>query len=184
MIAPELIAKRRAFCLPGSGYCTLGDVGMDGEYISPLQISSGSLTGPVLLAYHWLDAPSARAHQAVLRKCGYLPGILFNRVVDHALALCGKARADVYMTQTFHLLPPKGRSSYVPNRHLDASFKAITRHELEGRKVVALGVTAAGTCRRNGIEPDRVVDHPCARGLGRTIEGKAGELAAAIQAIL
>jgi hypothetical protein len=72
MIAPGLIAARRAFWLPG--YVTLADVGMDGEYVTPLQIAAQSPTGPVLLAHHWLDAVSARKHQAVLRQLGYLPG--------------------------------------------------------------------------------------------------------------
>ena len=96
MIAPELIAARRAFRLPG--YLTLADVGMDGEYVTPLQITAHSLTGPVLLGHHWLDAASARQHQAVLRERGYLPGIPFSKVMDRALALCGLTRADTYMT--------------------------------------------------------------------------------------
>jgi len=182
MIDAELIALRRAFRL--DSYCTLADVGMDGDYVSPLQIASNSPAGPVLLAYNWLDAASARKHHEVLRERGYLPGILFNKVVDRALAACGLTRADVYMTQAFHLLPPVGRSSTIPAKHLDASFNAITRHELKGRKVIAMGADAAGACKRNGVPADRVVDHPSARGPGCTVESKARELASAIQAVL
>lgn len=182
MIAPELIAARRTFQL--SGYLTLADVGMDGDYVTPLQIAAQSPTGPVLLAHHWLDAVSARRHQALLRELGYLPGIPFNKVVDRALALCELTRADTYMTQVFHLLPPEDRTGRVSPASLDRSFERITRHELEGRKVVALGGAAASTCRRNGIEPNQVVDHPSAWGVGRTMEGKAVELVTAIRAVL
>ncbi len=182
MIYSELIAARRAFAL--ADYYTLAEVGMDGEYVTPLQIEAHSPTGPVLLAYNWLDAVAAQENQTVLRERGYLPNILFNKVVDRALGICGLTRADIYMTQVFHLLPPSDRSSSVPSRLLDCSFRAITYHELTGRKVVALGTAAARTCRHNGIEPNYVVDHPSARGLGRTIEGKAGELARAIRAVV
>ena len=65
MIDHELIAARRAFRL--DSYCTLADVDMDGGYVSPLQIAAQSPTGPVLLAYHWLDAGSVRTNYKVLR---------------------------------------------------------------------------------------------------------------------
>jgi hypothetical protein len=168
MLRAELIARRRAFRLPG--YCTLADVGLDGEYVSPPQITSCSETGPVLLAYNWLDAQTARKHAGALRECGYLKGMIFNNIVDAVLARSGITRAHIYITQAFHLLP-EGRSDQIPQKDMDASFDAITRHELVGRKIVALGVAAAGCCSRAGITPNKVVPHPSARiGMSAKIE--------------
>ena len=180
IITSEMIARRRAFLRPG--YCTLADVGLEGEYVSPLQISSSSPTGPVLLAYHWLDAKSAIANQVQLRECGYLKNITFNKVVDRALSICGLNRASIYMTQVFHLLPPTERSAYIPVKYVDASFEEITCFELRGRKIITLGWQAARACQRGGVEPSRTVSHPSARG--RSQEDKAGELAAAIKDLL
>jgi hypothetical protein len=160
MLRAELIACRRAFRLPG--YCTLADVGLDGEYVSPPQITSFSETGPVLLAYNWLDAQTARDNAVALRDCGYLKGMIFNNVVDGALRTCSLTRADIYITQAFHLLPA-GRSDFVRQPDLDASFDTITRYELEGRKIIALGGAAARSCERAGIAPHQVVMHPSAR---------------------
>ena len=56
-INPELIQARRSFRI--EGYSTLADVGMDGDYVTPLQISSCSSTGPVLLAHHWSSPETA-----------------------------------------------------------------------------------------------------------------------------
>ena len=179
VVDPALIARRRAFRLPG--YATLADVGLDGEYVSPLQICAGSPTGPALVAYHWLEADTARAKAACLRKLGYLPNIIFNKVVDAALAQCGLCRGDVYMTQAFHLLPAH-RSSVVPVRDVDASFAAVTRFELQGRRVIALGHAAALACKRNGVVPAAAVMHPSARGL--SIGAKAAALARVIADVL
>jgi uncharacterized membrane protein len=175
MIDPAIIALRRAFCRPP--YTTLADVGLDGEYVTPLQIRAHSPTGPVLLAYHFIDAITARQAAASLRERGYLPEITFNRVIDDALRICGLSRADVYMTQAFHLLPAT-RSAAVPARDVDASFAAVTRHELEGRQVIALGTAAAQACKRGGVTPARTVMHPSARGL--SVHEKAARLARAI----
>jgi hypothetical protein len=175
MIDPSIIARRRAFHL--APYATLADVGLDGEYVSPLQIRANSATGPVLLAYHWIDAATAREKAEFLRDWGYVPEITFNKVVDAALGACGLTRANVYMTQAFHLLPTT-RSAAVPARDIDASFVAVTRYELEGRQVIALGTAAAQACKRGGVTPARTVMHPSARGL--SIEAKAAVLARAI----
>lgn len=169
------MAPRREFRLPG--YATLSDVGMDGDYVSPLQITSRSPTGPVLVAYHWLDASAiTEENRATLQALGYLPTIPFNRVLDRALALCGLRRPDVYLTQAFHLLPQK-RSERVPADKVAASFGAITMHEVQGRRVVALGRDAAAACRRHGVK-HIPADHPSARG--RSYEERAAALAAAI----
>lgn len=175
MTDPAIVARRRAFRLPR--YATLADVGLDGEYVSPLQIRANSPSGPVLLAYHWLDATTARDRAAFLREWGYLPEITFNKVVDAALGACSLTRANVYMTQAFHLLPAT-RSAAVPARDVDASFAAVTRYELEGRQVIALGTAAAQACKRGGVTPARTVMHPSARGL--SVEAKANVLARAI----
>lgn len=166
------IERRRAFKL--EGYVSLGDLGFDGDWVTPYQIGSCSPTGPALVAYHWLDVPSFLKHESILRDLGYLPGIPFNKVLDMALELAGLTRADIYVTQAFHLLPAT-RSQRIPTAHLRASFDAITRYELSGRKIVALGTDASRACR----ELDHVkVSHPSARGL--TYTAKAEELAAAL----
>jgi len=148
MIDPQLVALRRTYRRPG--YSTLADVGLDGEYVSPSQITSHSPAGPVLLAYNWLDASSALKHRAALSQCGYLQGMIFNKVVDAALRECGIPRADIYITQAFHLLPA-ARSGDIPIEDVDDCFAAITRRELLGRKVIALGTKATGACRRGCV---------------------------------
>ena len=155
----SIIIRRRQFLL--DGYNTLADVGMDGEYVSPLQISSRSPVGPALVAYNWFDAPSVLENVETLRAYGYMPGIQFNKVLEAALNLAGLKRGDVYMTQAFHLLPSR-RSERIPFKHIELSFDAITRHELQGRKVVALGADAARACQRFNI-PHTGVPHPSAR---------------------
>lgn len=170
----KIIERRREFRL--EGYTTLAEVGFDGDWVSPYQISSASPEGPVLVAYHWLDVPTVRANRAILHRLGYLPRILFNRVVDRALELVELSRADLYVTQAFHLLPEK-RSQTIPSRLVAASFNAVTRHEIEGRAVIALGSAAAAQCESAGI-PFSAVPHPSARG--QTINSKAQQLAQAI----
>ena len=157
----DAIARRRAFKLPG--YTTLGEVGFDGEWVTPLQMCAGSRTGPVLIAFNWLDADAVRTHETTLRAYGYLPSIPFNVVLDKALALRGLERSDVYLTQAFHLLPDR-RSGSIPVADIQASFEAVTRHEIAGRPVMALGAAAASACRAAGLTHTEV-PHPSARGL-------------------
>ena len=133
-----------------------------------------------MVALHWLDAPSVDEHRGVLKEKGYLPSLRFNKVVDLALERAKLTRADIYVTQAFHLLP-QGRSEPIPRRHIDASFDRITRHEVNGRTVLALGTAAAGACRRAGVECIECI-HPSARG--RTVESKAEELDEALAAAL
>ncbi|WP_113913228.1 hypothetical protein [Roseovarius dicentrarchi] len=153
------IAARRAFRLPG--YPTLADLGFDGAYVSPIQIACGSLAGPLLISKDWLDAPSARAHRAHLQQHGHLPDNPFIRVIDKMLALLNLQRRDIYITPVFHLLTPK-RSSTIPAAHARASFDAIGRHELMGRRPVALGTDAAQTLTHFGID-HVTAPHPSAR---------------------
>jgi hypothetical protein len=77
-----------------------------------------------------------------------------------------------------------GASGFLPDypsaekEHLERSFDEITRHELDGRRVVALGNEVAGVCKRFGIKHQAVV-HPSARR--RSSRDKAMALAAVIQ---
>ena len=95
----KAIAARRAFRLPG--YTTLAEAGFDGGYVSPIQITSGNLTGPMIMSKDWLDAPSARRHHAELSRHGYLPHIPFNRVIDRAFDLIGHTREDIYIAPIY-----------------------------------------------------------------------------------
>ena len=156
-----VVAARRSLHLPG--YASYADVGLDGPWVTPYQIASASLTGPVLLTYNYLDAPTAHAHRATLRAIGYLPDMPFNRVLDLALSATGLTQADLYVTHAFHLLPDR-RSAAIPAGLIDLSFDQVARHELVGRRVIALGETASRACRRHGIV-HVATPHLSARGL-------------------
>ncbi|TPJ72441.1 hypothetical protein [Mesorhizobium sp. B2-6-2] len=178
MTYDEIVQRRRNLHI--DGYCTLAEVGMEGAWVSPYQISARSVTGPVLLAYHWLDAPSARLNLPVLKALGYLPEMPFNKVFEIVLAKLRLRRSDLYVTQAFHLLPAS-RSGSIRASDLDVCFDAVTKHELAGRRVIALGGAAANACRRHGYKPVETC-HPSARG--RTYEDKANEISAAIKSFL
>jgi len=155
-----LVEARRQLRL--DGYDSYADVSLDGPWTTPYHLASSSPTGPVLLTYNYLDAPSARRHRDELLAKGYLPNMPFNRVLDLALAATGLSRADLYVTHAFHLLPAS-RSAVVPAAAIDHSFDAVARHELTGRRVIALGAVAARSCRRHGIA-HLPVPHLSARG--------------------
>jgi hypothetical protein len=91
-----------------------------------------------------------------------IPNVRFNTVIDPALARQGLSRSDIYVTQTFHLIPRK-RSERISQAAIRRSFDDVTRFELQGRKVVALGDVAAGECVRHNIEHIAVC-HPSRRG--------------------
>ncbi|MEO0632849.1 MAG: hypothetical protein AAFY52_01790 [Pseudomonadota bacterium] len=171
------IAARRAFRLPG--YPTLAETGFDGDYVSPIQMTSGNLTGPLLMSKDWLDAPSARAHRDILYKTGYLLNNPFNQVIDRVLALLNLKRANIYITPIFHLLTPK-RSSTIPVAHARASFDAVGRHELMGRRPVALGIDSARVLRHFGID-HVTAPHPSAR-IG-SFDARAAQIAHAVAAV-
>lgn len=174
----EIVAERRRFRIPG--YKTLCDVGFDGDWVTPYQKVSASPTGPVLVGLHWLDAKSVAENREILELCGYLPCIPFNKVLDMALRQVGLRRREIYVTQAFHLLPPSDRSQEVSDKDLDRSFEKITRYEIEGRSVIALGDAVAETCQRANI-PFKDVPHPSARGKGMTYKYKAEKLADALK---
>ena len=90
MTRSDIIARRRRFSI--RGYKTLTDVGLDGDYVAPIQKISNNETGPLLVAYHWLDWPSAIKHRDTLKETGYLPHIPFNIVLDYALDIAGMKR--------------------------------------------------------------------------------------------
>lgn len=159
------------------GYTTYAEAGLDGPWVTPYQIGSHANDGPVLLTYNFLDAPTARMHCTELRQTGFLPGMPFNAVLDLALQLARMTRQDLYVTHAFHLLPPT-RSAAIKARHVDMSFDAVARHELAGRKVIALGSVASGACRRHGITC-LATPHPSARG--RSFTERAATLAAVLR---
>jgi hypothetical protein len=173
----EIIERRRALVI--EPYKSLAEVGFDGPWVTPYQISSKSSEGPVLVALHWLDESSIVRERPTLQSLGYLPGIRFNTVIDAALARQGLSRSDIYVTQTFHLVP-RARSERISQAAIRRSFDEVTRLELQGRKVIALGEIAAGECARHHIEHIAVC-HPSRRG--NSNEKNATEIAEAIAAL-
>ena len=149
------IERRRRFSLPG--YKSLADMGLDGEYVTPTQIKACSETGICLVSHNWFDVKSVERYALdpkkyqLLKEKGYDESIPFNRVLDLALYKVGISRKDTYMTQVFHLLPPSQKE---PPSEEDVwkSFEAITQHEIQGRKVVALGKPAKIACIKFGIQ--------------------------------
>ena len=106
----EIINRRRALVI--EPYKSLAEVGFDGPWVSPYQITSKSAEGPVLVALHWLDEPSILRERATLQNLGYLPNIRFNSVINEALARQGLSRSDIYVTQTFHLVLGHAQSGF------------------------------------------------------------------------
>ena len=169
-----VIAKRRAFHL--RGYVSYAQAGFDGAYVCPIHLTSGNLSGVVLMTKDWLDAPSAARHAKRLAVQGYLAEIPFNRVLDRALSLSGLRRADIYITPVFKLLPPQ-RSHAIPVRDIKASFEAVSRHEIMGRPVIAAGKAAITALQASG-HIHIPTAHPSARG--KDFETRARQLAAAL----
>jgi hypothetical protein len=176
----EIVERRRKFSIPG--YVTLAEVGFDWPVVTPYQKVARSETGPVLIGLHWIEAESVEANRAELEENGYLPKMAFNQILDIALRSAGMARADLYVTQAFHLLPRIERSERIPMRHIHESFDAITRHELTGRRVIALGGVAAAACRKHNVSLTHVF-HPGARGPGLTHAEKGKRLAQVLSEI-
>ena len=133
----EIIERRRALII--EPFKSLAEVGFDGRWVTPYQIISKSAEGPVLVALHWLDESTILRERATLQDLGYLPNIRFNIVIDAALVRRGLSRSDIYVTQTFHLIPRK-RSERISKAAIRRSFDEVTRFELQGRKVIALEI--------------------------------------------
>ena len=87
----EIFDRRRALII--EPFKSLAEVGFDGPWVTPYQISSKSSEGPVLVALHWLDEPSILRERTTLQNLGYLPNIRFNTVIDAALARQGLSRS-------------------------------------------------------------------------------------------
>ena len=170
----EIVDRRRALII--EPFKSLAEVGFDGPWVTPYQISSKSSEGPVLVALHWLDESSILRERPTLQDLGYLPRIRFNTVIDAALARQSLSRSDIYVTQTFHLIP-RTRSERISQAAIRRSFDEVTRFEFQGRKVIALGEIAAGECAGHNIEHIPVC-HPSRRGY--TNEKNATEIAEAI----
>jgi hypothetical protein len=119
----EIIGRRRALVI--APFRSLTDVGFDGPWVTPYQISSQSPDGPALVALHWLEEETIRVQRPVLEKFGYLPDIRFNTVIDMALKRQGLKRSDIYVTQTFHLIP-QTRSEQIPLSDMAACGRKLT----------------------------------------------------------
>ena len=131
------------------------------------------------MALHWLDEETIADQRSILCNLGYLPSIRFNPVLDIALKQQGLTRSNIYVTQTFHLIPTK-RSERISEAAVRQSFDQVTRHELIGRSVVALGDIAARECTRWSI-PHRRAYHPSRRGFSN--EKNAAEIAGALKTL-
>jgi hypothetical protein len=173
----EIVDRRRALII--EPFKSLAEVGFDRPWVTPYQISSKSPEGPAFVALHWLDESSILSERTTLQNLGYLPNIRFNTVIDAALARQSLSRCDIYVTQTFHLIP-RTRSERISQAAIRRSFDEVTRFELQGRKVIALGDIAADECARHNIEHVAVC-HPSRRGY--TNEKNAIEIAEAIAAL-
>jgi hypothetical protein len=79
-----IIDRRRALTV--EPYKSLAEIGFDGPWVTPYQITSKSSEGPVLVALHWLDESSILRERPTLQDLGYLPNIRFNTVIDAARA--------------------------------------------------------------------------------------------------
>jgi hypothetical protein len=106
-----------------------------------------------------------------------MPGITFNNVLERALEIVGKKRSGHLRDA---VISSFAVDSFCHDRKktFERSFDEITRHELDGRRVVAVGNDVAGACKRLGIKY-RAVVHPSARR--RSNEDKAMALAAVIR---
>ena len=171
MTRQDIITRRRELCVPDQfqdQWVTLDDVEFkDGDWVSPIQKISNSATGPVLVGTHWLDAESVDDYRENLERLGYEPTLRFNRVLDRILKTIGLTRCDIYITQACHFLPRRGRRRRVPSALMNRSMEAVTRHEVEGRRVIALGRAAQDALR--GVDVDCLVrcPHPSSSVRGR-----------------
>lgn len=135
------------FSLGLGDYLTLGDFGLNGDWVSPIQITSRSPTGPVLIAQDWLDGERIAANVERIRETGWLNGMQFNNVLNAALAMAELNRSQVYITQVFHLIR-RNSTAAIAKDHYRISFERVTAGEVRGRKVIALGSLLAAFAGR------------------------------------
>ena len=179
----EIVRRRQALDVPEkyrSRYTTLGAVGLDGPWVTPLQKTSRSRCGVVLVAQDYLDTERARRNKpSILRDGGYCPGTNFKAVLFGALDLAELQPEDVYVTQALHLLPYTCIKTYAGTwkkqkvRHnielVNYSFKRVTMHELVDRTVIAMGKVAAKACRDSGFTVAGHTSHPSRRRVPREV---------------
>lgn len=90
-----------------------------------------------------------------------------------ALKLADLGPEDVYITQAVLFLPrtrfrattgdcKKWKGGH-PAPVVRRSFECVTRHELTGRTVIAMGNVAARACRSFGLKPAGRTSHPSRR---------------------
>src|SRR5450759_424848 len=77
----DIIDRSRALTI--EPYKSLAEVGFEGPWVTPYQITSKSSDGPVLVALHWLDEPAILRERPTLQDLGYLPNIRFNLSLIH-----------------------------------------------------------------------------------------------------
>ena len=128
----------------------------------------------MLVAHNFLDFERAKKYtDCILNAGGYLPCMPFNGILDCALKMAGMNRSDIYITQALHFLPKKDAKS-TPKSLLRRSFCKVTRHEIRGRWVIALGSWAKQMCRERKDEFEELVclDHPSRPGANPCAEAE------------
>ena len=173
MTREDIITRRRELRVPDQfqdQWVTLADVEFnDGDWVSPIQKISNSATGPVLVGTHWLDAESVVGYRENLERLGYEPTLPFNRALDRILKSIRLTRRDIYITQACHFLPRRrqDRRLIVPPALMNRSIEAVTRQEVEGRRVIALGNAAQDALRSADVDCLVPCPHPSSSVRGR-----------------
>ena len=183
---PEIIAARKSLragkhknkfaTLEQAGWCS-------DDWVSPQQMTSNDPSVPVVMGTHWLDVKTAEEQRpAIERYGGYLPSKRFNRVLDLALQMARPrlCRRDIYVTQACHLLPWDSVTQTVPKKLWKESFEEVTRYEICGRPVVALGRIARLVCEEFKVPNATCLRHPSAPGAPDN-KTRAQEIAEALE---
>lgn len=163
------IEARRALTVAGTpgasnkNMKSLIETGWDGDYVVPNQISSRSLSGPVLLLDNWIgwltaeDWPPQKNQE--IRSFGYDRSLTTNRRLDAAIRLAKTSWNELYITQACVLLP-RCDSDAIPHAVYRETFSAITKLEIAGRKVIAAGSKGRDLCKADGTIEYRHCRHP------------------------
>ncbi len=162
---------------------SLSDIGWDGEYVVPNQLSSSSFGGPVLVLNNWSGWLGFEGleptEETELRRLGYTPEAPTNRWINRALQIVGLTRQDIYITQACVLLPQEHTGSVIPAPVYKESINRVLKIELAGRTPIALGTPAQRACSNNNINFIGTY-HPSYQGGER----RAQEIAAAIKRVM
>ena len=150
---------------------SMSEVGWDGDFVVPNQITSHSLSGPVLLLDNWIGWPTAMAWSVEKRRqisaLGYDPSLQTNRRIDAALSALSSrmnriiARGDIYITQASVFLSKQNRGAH-PLDCYRLTYDRITRLELAGRKTIAAGAQGRKMMQANQYSKERlrICRHP------------------------